>query len=335
MAAASLAPHVGVAPACRALGVSRATFYRRQRRAPGRQQPHRTPARALDGAEREHILEVLASPRFVDRAPAEVVATLLDEGHYLCSERTMVRLLAAEQPVRERRHQRTRPPYCPSPNSSPPGRTRPGRGTSPACSDRSAGRTSTCTCCSTSSAAMSWGGWSPNARTPLLPRHAHRADLPEARHRAPGAHPALRPRRPRDPPVHRAAPRRPRRHPLTEPPPGQRRQPLLRSAVQDPEVPPRLPRTLRGHRRRDHVEAARSSPGTTPSTATAASRCSPPMTSITAAPSAFSSNANAPERAAWSQHPERFVRGTPKPQALPREVWINPPTAATTPHNAH
>ncbi len=92
----------------------RATFYRRQRPAPGRQQPRNTPARALDGAEREHILEVLASPRFVDRAPAEVVATLLDEGHYLCSERTMYRLLAAEQPVRERRRQRNHPPYAKS-----------------------------------------------------------------------------------------------------------------------------------------------------------------------------------------------------------------------------
>ena len=40
-------------------------------------------------------------------------------------------------------------------------------------------------------------------------------------------------------------------------------------------------------------------------------------------------------RAAWSQHPERFVRGTPKPRTLPTEVRINPPTAATTPHNAH
>ena len=39
-------------------------------------------------------------------------------------------------------------------------------------------------------------------------------------------------------------------------------------------------------------------------------------------------------RAAWSQHPERFVHGAPKPQPLPTEVWINPPTAATTPHNA-
>ena len=55
---------------------------------------------------------MLACPRFVDRAPAEVVATLLDEGHYLCSERTMYRILAANQPVRERRNQREHPQYA-------------------------------------------------------------------------------------------------------------------------------------------------------------------------------------------------------------------------------
>ena len=54
---------------------------------------------------------MLASPRFVDRSPAQVVATLLDEGLYLCSERTMYRVLAAEQPVRERRNQLTHPNY--------------------------------------------------------------------------------------------------------------------------------------------------------------------------------------------------------------------------------
>ena len=54
---------------------------------------------------------MLACPRFVDRAPAEVVATLLDEGQYLCSARTMYRILAANQPVRERRNQRDHPPY--------------------------------------------------------------------------------------------------------------------------------------------------------------------------------------------------------------------------------
>ena len=111
MAAQGLASQVGVAPACRALGVSRATFYRRHKATPGHQQPRPTPARALCDSEREHVLNVLASPRFVDRAPAEVVATLLDEGQYLCSERTMYRVLAANQPVRERRNQLEHPPY--------------------------------------------------------------------------------------------------------------------------------------------------------------------------------------------------------------------------------
>ena len=111
MAAKSLALQVGVAPACRALGVPRATFYRRHSFAPGRQQPRSTPARALCEGERERVLETLSSPRFVDRAPAEVVATLLDEGQYLCSERTMYRILAASEPVRERRNQLTHPSY--------------------------------------------------------------------------------------------------------------------------------------------------------------------------------------------------------------------------------
>ena len=62
-------------------------------------------------SERAHVLDVLASPRFVDRSPAEVVATLLDEGQYLCAERTMYRILAANQPVRERRNQRSHPCY--------------------------------------------------------------------------------------------------------------------------------------------------------------------------------------------------------------------------------
>ena len=112
MAAEELAAQVGVAPACRALGVSRATFYRRRRPVPGRRQPRPTPARALRESERERVLDVLARPRFVDRSPAEVAATLLDEGEYLCSERTMYRVLAASQPVRERRDQREHPRYA-------------------------------------------------------------------------------------------------------------------------------------------------------------------------------------------------------------------------------
>ena len=111
MAAQELAVEVGVAPACEALGVPRATFYRRQRPLPGHQQPRPTPARALCESERERVLDLLACLRFVDRSPAEVIATLLDEGEYLCSERTMYRVLAANQLVRERRNQREHPPY--------------------------------------------------------------------------------------------------------------------------------------------------------------------------------------------------------------------------------
>ena len=62
MAAKSLASPVGVAPTCRAVGVSRATIYRRHRMAPGRQQPRPTPARVLCEAERKRVLNTLASP---------------------------------------------------------------------------------------------------------------------------------------------------------------------------------------------------------------------------------------------------------------------------------
>ena len=57
------------------------------------------------------MYEVLCSDRFVDASPAETAATLLDEGVYLCSDRTMYRVLAEQDSVRERRRQRTRPPH--------------------------------------------------------------------------------------------------------------------------------------------------------------------------------------------------------------------------------
>ena len=75
-AAGGLAGHVGVLAACRALGVARATFYRRRRPKTGQRQSRPAPARALDAAERAEVFRVLCSPRFADRAPAEVYATL-------------------------------------------------------------------------------------------------------------------------------------------------------------------------------------------------------------------------------------------------------------------
>src|SRR5712692_7954792 len=109
-----LTPIVGTRPACRALGVAAATIYRRRRPpAPRLPQPRRLPARALSERERQAVLAELHSDRFLDCSPAQVWATLLDEGRYLASERTMYRLLAAAHgSVRERRDQLTHPPYA-------------------------------------------------------------------------------------------------------------------------------------------------------------------------------------------------------------------------------
>lgn len=111
-AAQQLAQQIGVAPACRALSISRATFYRRTRPKTGQQQPRKTPARALSECERKQVREILYATRFADRSPGEVVATLLDEQRYVCSERTMYRILASEGASRERRNQRQHPAYA-------------------------------------------------------------------------------------------------------------------------------------------------------------------------------------------------------------------------------
>ena len=106
-----IGPRLGIAPTCAALGLPRATYYRRRR--PSRAAPSRRPSpRALSPGERDTVLARLHDPRFVDHAPAEVYATLLDAGQYLCSERTMYRLLAAHAEVRERRDQLRHPGYA-------------------------------------------------------------------------------------------------------------------------------------------------------------------------------------------------------------------------------
>lgn len=107
-----LSPLIGTRPACRAMGAAPASVYRRRRPpAPQPKQQRPVPARSLSAAERESVLKVLHSERFVDCSPAQVWATLLDEGRYLCSERTMYRLLAQQGEVRERRDQLVHPAY--------------------------------------------------------------------------------------------------------------------------------------------------------------------------------------------------------------------------------
>src|SRR5712691_8833748 len=215
---------LGVAVVCAAVSIARASYYRHLKPKPPR--PRKASPRRLGDDEREVVLAVLHEPRFADLAPAEVYATLLDEGRYLCSERTMYRVLAENSEVRERRkpalelghHQAARPGQVdlllPLRH---PRRVQPLRG-------RLDGR------------APRDGG----AR-----RAAHRGDLPAPADRPRPAHPPRRPRDLDDLEAGGAAPQRPGRD--QEPLPAARlqRQPLLGGAVQDPQVPAGLPRALR------------------------------------------------------------------------------------------
>ena len=110
---------LGTGTACRALGLWRGAPARQQAqlrraawvgpRAPRAARPR--PPLALDTQERHALLHTLNSQRFVDTAPAAVYATLLDEGRYLGSVRTMYRLLAAHGGCQERRNQLVHPAY--------------------------------------------------------------------------------------------------------------------------------------------------------------------------------------------------------------------------------
>ena len=112
-AAEQYSQQIGTRAACQVLGVPRASVYRRRRawQSPRPVPPRPTPSRALSGAERQQVLAVLHCERFVDQAPAAVYATLLDEGRYLCSIRTLYRILAEQEEVRERRRQLMHPHY--------------------------------------------------------------------------------------------------------------------------------------------------------------------------------------------------------------------------------
>lgn len=125
---AEVSPQLGIAPTCAALNFPRASYYRAlspkskegggsvstqvERIDPGANQSVVSNPRALQPEERRAVLEILHEARFADLAPAEVYATLLDEGRYLCSERTMYRILAENHEVRERRAQLRHPRYA-------------------------------------------------------------------------------------------------------------------------------------------------------------------------------------------------------------------------------
>ncbi|MCG3192266.1 MAG: hypothetical protein DIJKHBIC_01504 [Thermoanaerobaculia bacterium] len=103
---------------CIAMGMPRATVYRRRQPAARAAvaQRKRSSARALGDEERTEILRVLNSPEFADQPPAEIHAQLLDQGIRLCSVRTMYRLLSESGETRERRdvvrHPKAHPPVA-------------------------------------------------------------------------------------------------------------------------------------------------------------------------------------------------------------------------------
>jgi putative transposase len=101
---------LGIRPTCDAFGVPRSSYYRWLRPKSG--EDRRRSPRALSSEEREAVLEVLHADEFVDLAPAGVLAKLLDRGRYLCSERTMYRILAENEEVKERRNQLRHPVYA-------------------------------------------------------------------------------------------------------------------------------------------------------------------------------------------------------------------------------
>lgn len=112
-AAEELGQVVGIATACDVLGLPRSSLYR-ARQQPANEKPsvERPPsARTLSAQEKASVRATLNSPRFQASSPREVYATLLDEGRYLCSWRTMYRILAEHDEVRERRDQLRRPSY--------------------------------------------------------------------------------------------------------------------------------------------------------------------------------------------------------------------------------
>ncbi len=102
---------LGIKPACTAVGIARASYYRFDK-PPACSGTERSHPRALSWEQRHEVLRVLNAERFCDQAPAQVYASLLDEGQYLCSQRSMYRILAENGEVRERRDQARHPRYA-------------------------------------------------------------------------------------------------------------------------------------------------------------------------------------------------------------------------------
>ncbi len=334
-AIALLAPQIGTRAACAAAGVAQATWYRRHRTSPAPPRPAPVPhrdrvqPRALAVGERKAILEALHSSRFADLAPDEVWAILLDEGAYLGSVSTYYRVLREAGESRERRAQATHPAdvkpelVATGPNQvcswditklHGPAKwtyyhlyvildifSRYVVGWMVATSESAvlAEKLIAATCAQQ--------GIVRGQLTLHADRGSSMTSKPVALLLA-------------DLGVTQTHSR----------PARLQRQPVLRGAVQDAQVPAGVPGPLRLHRGRPGALPGLLSAGTTTSTATAGSGCSPPPTSTTVTPRPSWPRAPRSSTAAYRAHPERFVSKPPTPPDLPGTSRINPPQEKET-----
>ena len=109
-AARGVSEEAGIVWACEALRIPRASYYRSLKKKEKRLRRPK-PKRALSEEERSEVRKMLYSKRFRDKAPREVYAALLDEGMYVCSVRTMYRILDEDKAAKERRNQLRHPEY--------------------------------------------------------------------------------------------------------------------------------------------------------------------------------------------------------------------------------
>ena len=317
-----IGPRLGIAPTCAALGLPRATYYRRRRPARAAPPRRRSP-RALGEAERAAVLEQLHTPRFVDLAPGEVYATLLDEGRYLCSERTMYRVLAAHAEVRERRAQLRHPVYA-----------------APELLARRPNELWSWDITKLLGPAK-WTYFYLYVMLDVFSRYvvgwmvAHResATLAEQFIRETCARQAIAREQltvHADRGVgHDLQARRPlaggsRRHQDAWPAARVERQPVLRSAVQDAEVPPGVPGPLRLDPGRPGARHVFFPWYNTEHHHVGLGLLTPADVHHGLAEQRVAARATV-LATAYAAHPERFPAGPPAPAAMPTEVWINPP----------
>ena len=230
-----------MAPACRALGVSRATAYRHRSPKAMRERPPRVrPALALSDEERAAVLAELHAERFVDRSPGPGVRHAPRRGH--ATSRRSARCTGSSPTGARAASDATSCaiPPTPGPSCSRRDRTSCGAGTSPSSRVPPPGPGSTSTSCSTSSAATCVG-WLLAARESGVLADRLIAETVEKEGVTSGAHHPRRPGTLDDQQAGGAAARRSGHHEVPQPTPCQRRQPLQRGPVQDPQVPPGLP----------------------------------------------------------------------------------------------